>query len=151
MERKIKLESDEETGAMAQLLRAPVVLIENPSSVPSSHAGWFTTICDQSPRNPMPLISLGSTLMWHVPTHSEKRSWKSNGLYMKQKSGNRRSDSMEVIRPLGDMAPHIHLDNGVSMCAGVKVNSTRLVGQWSVIFQCLNKHTWILSQCWSLS
>lgn len=35
MEKKIKLEGDEETGVMAQLLRVPVALTENPSLVPS--------------------------------------------------------------------------------------------------------------------
>lgn len=35
------------------------------------------------------------------------------------------------------------------VCKG-KVNSMHPVGQWFIMRQCINKHKWILSQCWSL-
>lgn len=59
-----------EAGEMAPQLRA-LLLFGGPSSVPSSHVGWFTRTCNSSSKGPNPLLVSKGTYR-HVPHKSLK-------------------------------------------------------------------------------
>ena len=59
------------TGEMAQQLRALAALAEDLGSVPSTHIGQLTTVCDSSSRNLMHILQ--SVVHTHTNTKTDKR------------------------------------------------------------------------------
>lgn len=59
-------------GGIAKWFRAPVPLPEDPNSEPSTHIGWFTTVCNTSYRGPDVFFfwPLWAGVLTHTHTHT---------------------------------------------------------------------------------
>lgn len=58
---------------MTQQLRAPIVLPEHLSLVPSTHIGQLAAVCNSSSKEPV-LSSVGTCTHWHILRHRHRNT-----------------------------------------------------------------------------
>lgn len=63
-------------GETAQLLRALAALLEDPSSVPSTHVGQLPVICNSNSGDSIPMSGLCGHLHMHIQAHRHTHTQK---------------------------------------------------------------------------